>query len=102
MNASDHVNVTSSQTKKLFSKITKHRIGVITNGFDKENRSPVPLDSEFSLTHIGSLLDQRNPMLSWEVRSELTEELPDVKSQFQLVRVGNVSAEIRATIESAG
>lgn len=102
LNTSDHIIVTSSQTKKLFSKITKHPISVITNGFDNENRSPVPLDSEFSLTHIGSLLDQRNPMLLWEVLSELTEELPDFKSQFQLVLVGNVSAEIRATIESAG
>lgn len=101
LNTSDHIIVTSSQTKKLLSKITQQPISVITNGFDDENVSSITLDSKFSLTHIGSLFDQRNPTLLWNVLSELIEEFPEFKANFQLVLVGNVSADIKASMDSA-
>ena len=101
LNTSDQIIVTSSQTKQLFSKITQKPISVITNGFDDENVSSISLDSKFSLTHIGSLFDQRNPTLLWNVLSELIEEFPEFKANFQLVLVGNVSADIKASMDSA-
>ena len=101
LNTSDQIIVSSSQTKQLFSKITQHPISVITNGFDDENVSSITLDSKFSLTHIGSLFDQRNPTLLWKVLSELIEEFPEFKANFQLVLVGNVSADIKASMDSA-
>ena len=101
LNKSDQIIVTSSQTKQLFSKITQPPISVITNGFDDENVSSITLDSKFSLTHIGSLFDQRNPTLLWNVLSELVEEFPEFKANFQLVLVGNVSADIKASMDSA-
>ena len=101
LNTSDQIIVTSSQTKQLFSKITQPPISVITNGFDDENVSSINLDSKFSLTHIGSLFDQRNPTLLWNVLSELIEEFPEFKANFQLVLVGNVSADIKASMDSA-
>ncbi len=101
LNRSDQIIVTSSQTKQLFSKITQPPISVITNGFDDENVSSITLDSKFSLTHIGSLFDQRNPTLLWNVLSELIEEFPEFKANFQLVLVGNVSADIKASMDSA-
>ena len=101
LNTSDQIIVTSSQTKQLFSKITQPPISVITNGFDDENVSSITLDSKFSLTHIGSLFDQRNPTLLWNVLSELIEEFPEFKASFQLVLVGNVSADIKASMDSA-
>lgn len=101
LNTSDQIIVTSSQTKQLFSKITQPPISVITNGFDDENVSSITLDSKFSLTHIGSLFDQRNPTLLWNVLSELIEEFPEFKANFQLVLVGNVSADIKASMDSA-
>ena len=101
LNTSDQIIVTSSQTKQLFSKITQPPISVITNGFDDENVSSITLDSKFSLTHIGSIFDQRNPTLLWNVLSELIEEFPEFKANFQLVLVGNVSADIKASMDSA-
>ncbi len=100
LNRSDQIIVTSSQTKQLFSKITQPPISVITNGFDDENVSSITLDSKFSLTYIGSLFDQRNPTLLWNVLSELIEEFPEFKASFQLVLVGNVSADIKALMDS--
>ena len=102
LNATDHIIVTSSQTKQLFSKITQKPISVITNGFDDENVPSITLDSKFSLTHIGSLLNQRNPILLWNVLSELVQEIPKFKANFQLVLVGNISADVRNSIDSTG
>ena len=101
-NTSDQIIVTSLQTKQLFSKITRKPISVITNGFDDENVPSITLDSKFSLTHIGSLLNQRNPILLWNVLSELVQEIPKFKANFQLVLVGNVSADVRTSIDSTG
>jgi len=100
LNTSDQIIVTSSQTKQLLSKITQQPISVITNGFDDENVPSITLDSKFSLTHIGSLLNQRNPILLWNVLSELVQEIPKFKANFQLVLVGNVSADVRTSIDS--
>ena len=102
LNISDHIIVTSSQTKQLFSKKTQQPISVVTNGFDDEIVPSTSLDSNFTITHIGSLFDQRNPILFWDVLLELIDEFPDFKANFQLVLVGNVSSEIRRSIESAG
>ncbi len=102
LNSSDHIIVTANQTKTLFSKITNRPISVVTNGFDDEMSSSKTLDSDFTLTHIGSLLDQRNPTLLWEVLYELMEEFPDFKANFQLVLVGNISVEIKESIVRAG
>ncbi|MDC0570673.1 glycosyl transferase family 1 [Flavobacteriaceae bacterium] len=102
LNTSDQIIVTSSQTKQLLSKITQQPISVITNGFDDENVPSITLDSKFSLTHIGSLLNQRNPILLWNVLSELVQEIPKFKANFQLVLVGNVSADVRTSIDSRG
>ena len=90
------------QTKQLFSKKTQQPISVVTNGFDDEIVPSTSLDSNFTITHIGSLFDQRNPILFWDVLLELIDEFPDFKANFQLVLVGNVSSEIRRSIESAG
>ena len=102
LNTSDQIIVTSLQTKQLFSKITQKPISVITNGFDDENVPSITLDSKFSLAHIGSLLNQRNPILLWNVLSELVQEIPKFKANFQLVLVGNISADVRNLIDSTG
>ena len=102
LNTSDYIIVTSSQTKQLFSKITQQPIFVITNGFDDEIVAPTPLDSNFTLTHIGALLEQRNPLLLWEVLYELVEENTEFKANFELVLVGETSHAVLQSIRSAG
>jgi hypothetical protein len=46
---------------------------VITNGYDEMdfNRSEVEVDSEISITHLGTLGGARNPMILWEVLKQL-------------------------------
>ena len=98
LNSADTIIVTSNTTKSEFQAITSKPIEVITNGYDVEKIVRPPLDENFTLAHIGSLLSERNPKLLWETLSELLQEIPDFKNHFELKLIGTVSQEIIETI----
>ncbi|MGV7106786.1 glycosyltransferase family 4 protein [Flavobacterium sp. U410] len=99
LNSCDQVIVTSSTTKKEFEQLTNQPISVITNGYDVENVKAKPMDEQFTLAHIGSLLSERNPVVLWEALSELILENADFKAKFQLKLIGAVSAEVIETLQ---
>ncbi|OUR90717.1 glycosyl transferase family 1 [Flavobacteriales bacterium 34_180_T64] len=98
----DQLIVTSQNTKKEFSIKTEQPISVITNGYDKNPLFDFKKDSKFTLSHIGSLLSDRNPKLLWESLRELIDEFPDFEKQVQLQLIGVVSAEVMESIDSFG
>ena len=102
LNIADELVVTSLQTKQLFSKLTNTAITVITNGFDFEIPNSSTLDSKFTLSHIGSLLEGRNPQILWKVLSNLVKESTEFSSVFQLNLIGSVSSNVMDSICSFG
>jgi glycosyltransferase involved in cell wall biosynthesis len=100
LNACDAVIVTSPTTKKEFEAITNKPITVITNGYDVEKVIIKAMDEKFTLAHIGSLLSERNPIVLWEVLSELCTENKEFGNSFQLKLIGAVSAEVIQSIEN--
>ena len=94
LNTADHILVTSPTTKNEFTKLTHKPITVITNGYDVEYIQKKPLDSKFSIAHIGSFLSDRNPRIFWKALSELIKENKDFKEDFELKLIGKVSQEI--------
>ena len=94
LNTADHILVTSPTTKNEFTKLTHKPITVITNGYDVEYIQKKPLDSKFSIAHIGSFLSERNPRIFWKALSELIKENKDFKEDFELKLIGKVSQEI--------
>lgn len=94
--------VTSPTTKNEFAAITKKPIEVITNGYGEFSEIPKVLDTTFSISHIGSLLSERNPSVLWQVLSEITLENIDFKRDLRLKLVGVVSNEIVENIFNAG
>ncbi len=98
LKSADVIIVTSKTTKEEFKTLTSKPIEVITNGYDTENVAKQTLDEKFSLAHIGSFLSDRNPIVLWEVLSELVNEIADFKLHFQLKLIGKVSQEILDTI----
>ena len=70
----DKLIVTSYNTKSEFEAKTQTPISIITNGYDTYPSNEIDKDSKFSLSHIGSLLSERNPRILWEVLSELVQE----------------------------
>jgi hypothetical protein len=94
--------VTSPTTKNEFELITKNPIEVITNGYGEFAAIPRVLDASFSISHIGSLLSERNPKVLWEVLSEITSENSDFKRDLELRLAGIVSKEIVESVFNAG
>ena len=99
--ASDIIT-TSFTTKKEFEKITSQPVTVITNGYDFSKANEVDLDNKFSISHIGSLLSGRDPLILWQVLKELIEENRSFAEDFVLVLVGAVSNEVLRSIKAAG
>ncbi|MGB1210521.1 MAG: glycosyltransferase family 4 protein [Lacinutrix venerupis] len=102
LNTANTIIVTSEVTKKEFQDITSKQIEVITNGYDIEKESDIVLDTQFTLSHIGSFLSKRNPEILWQSLHELIKEHQDFAKYFRLNLVGLVGEEIIKTIERYG
>ncbi len=99
LNSADTVVVTSPTTKAEFERITNKPIAVITNGFDTSEEISVSLDAKFSISHIGSLLSERNPEVLWQTLRKISEEIPSFKEDLQLKFAGAVSEEIKKSLD---
>ncbi len=93
LNAADHVVVTSPGTEQEFRGITDRPISVITNGYDR-TEIKVPLDPDFTIVHVGSLLNERNPEILWKTLSELVNEDPEFAAHCKIRLVGNVGSRV--------
>ncbi|TJY33964.1 glycosyltransferase family 4 protein [Pontimicrobium aquaticum] len=95
----DRITVTSPTTKREFETITHKPITVITNGYDVNSVSNVELDAKFSLSHIGSLLSERNPKVLWKAIHDIVRDDKIFQSHLQINFVGAVSEEVLASID---
>lgn len=102
LQSADAIVTTSFTTKKEFSEITTQPIEVITNGYDVEKYEQKPLSEKFTISHIGSLLSERNPRILWEVLAELLQEEAGFAQDFQLRFAGVISDRIKRMISEVG
>ncbi|MDC3260561.1 glycosyl transferase family 1 [Winogradskyella sp.] len=102
LNTVDEIIVTSNHTKNEFSLKSKQPIKVVTNGYDNNSVEINSKDDKFTISHIGSLLSERNPLVLWEVLSELVSENQLFANAFQLNFIGIVSDGIINTVKSFG
>jgi hypothetical protein len=102
LNTVDEIIVTSNHTKDEFSLKSKQPIKVVTNGYDNNSVEINSKDDKFTISHIGSLLSERNPLVLWEVLSELVSENQLFANAFQLNFIGIVSDAIINTVKSFG
>jgi len=102
LNAADEIIVTSNHTKNEFQTKTKQSISVITNGYDAHNVRVEVKDELFTLSHIGSLLSERNPVVLWETLSELIQENEEFSKVFRMQLIGVVSDDVIESIHQNG
>ena len=57
------------------------------------------VDAKFSISHIGSLLSERNPEILWQTLAELVVDIPSFKDDFELKLIGTVSESVLQSIE---
>lgn len=99
LSSTDKIVVTSITTKTEFEQITSKPIRVITNGFD-ETLEAISLDTDFTVSHIGSLLTGRNPVALWKALKELIEENETFKNHLKIQLAGVVGEEVLETIRT--
>ena len=102
LNSADLITVTSPTTKKEFEMITDRPIEVITNGYDVSRTSSFKMDLKFSISHIGSLLSERNPQILWKVLAEICLENTSFKNDLLLKFAGALSEEVKQSLEDFG
>lgn len=102
LNSADHIVVTSNHTQVEFKTKTEQPISVITNGYDDHSVRVEGKDEKFTLSHIGSLLSERNPKVLWEVLADLIQSNTEFASKFQLNLVGVVSEDVLESIHKSG
>ncbi len=98
LNTADQIVVTSNVTKNEFLTITEKPISVITNGYDSVAPKIVSLDKKFTISHIGSLLSDRNPENLWKTLSELISKNDSFAQSFQLNLIGTVSEDVLQSV----
>ncbi len=94
--SADEVIMVSNHAKKKYEGLT-NSIHVITNGFDTEegfNREPIHLDEKFTITHIGSMNSERNPVILWNVLDELSETNEEFAEDLEIKLIGKTDDSI--------
>ena len=100
LQTADTLIVTSPSTQREFQAKTSRPIEVITNGYDDDFPTQTPsLSPYFLLSHIGSLLSERNPEPLWQVLSEMTKEQPDFRRDLRLCLAGKVSDQVLTSLQ---
>lgn len=94
LESADEIIVTSPLTRAEFAAKTSKPITVITNGYDIKRPDSTVCDEKFSVSHIGSLLARRNPVVLWQALAELVRDTPGFADDFELHLVGTVSQEV--------
>ena len=99
LNSCDRIIVTSNKLLNEYSKITRTPVSLITNGFDFIKKETT-LDNKLSITHIGSLLTERNPKILWKALRKIALKGKNLKNDLVINFIGEVSSNIKEDIKN--
>ena len=99
LNSCDKIIVTSPATKQEFQSKTNRPISIITNGYDHINDSLIIKSNDFLISHIGSLLTERNPKILWKVLESLVKNDSNFAKSLRIELYGVVSDQVKASIK---
>lgn len=90
---------------KDFKKLIQREIEVITNGFDPQDfnqKGEIVLDQKFTITHTGSLNEDRNPKILWKVLKELKNEIVGFDEDLEIKFIGQLDISAITDIKHFG
>jgi hypothetical protein len=101
LKTADRVISVGRMMKKEFDEKRGSDTSVITNGFDSTdfNTGEMELSDEFTLVHIGSFLERRNPFSLWKAICELISEKESFKNKVKIKLIGRVEQSIINSIK---
>lgn len=104
-NASRVVAVTWRSRDEFVELCGRQDIAVIPNGFDDADfahAEAAPLDSDFSIAHIGSMNKDRNPEVFWRAVQAALAEVPTLAQKLKIRLVGPTDFSVRESVQKYG
>jgi len=82
------------------ARLGARNVHVITNGFDEANFSShqVSLDRQFTITHLGSINNDRNQTPFWQALRELIDENPQLGEKLSIKMIGDLVDAVKKDI----
>ncbi|MCE3294735.1 MAG: glycosyl transferase family 1 [Crocinitomicaceae bacterium] len=104
LQTADEVITVSASCADGLEKIGEREVKVITNGYDFPEFDPssIEMDSDFSLSHFGSLPASRNPKMLWKALGQLVSENTQIRERLRIKLFGPVDYSIFEAIEQNG
>lgn len=95
---SDAVLVIGKTMKDKFQEFSDS-VYVLTNGYDSEKKEvEIALDSEFTITHVGLMNADRNPIFLWKAISEICKKNEDFAKDYKVQFVGQIASEVEQSL----
>lgn len=97
----DKITVISKGMADDFNSILEREYSVITNGFDEDDipdQKEVVLESNFSITHIGSIGKSRNPDVFWKVVKNKVNSDTDFSKKLKIKLVGKIDYAVNESL----
>jgi len=86
------------------SSVDLSKFHVIANGYDESDvfKGELTPDTKFSIAHIGTMSNARNPEVLWKVLKKISEEDAGFKLALEVKLVGKVDDSVVASLKSYG
>lgn len=112
LESADRILTTSATTAASFQSRTPRAVSVITNGYDIEDFKTISVkdtgpSDKFRLTHVGTMMEPRNPLVVWKALASLIEEqdldgFETFADDLEIELTGNVAAGVIESINNEG
>jgi len=104
LSAADCVVTVSKNWAADLNAIFPRKIEVVTNGFDPDDfkESPSVPDEKFSITHIGSLNKDRNPLFLWTTLRDICQENKEFEEDLEIKFIGKTDIAAFEDLEQTG
>jgi len=99
------VTVISRTMSSDFNRIFPRNYDVVTNGFDPDDNRANSIrepDKRFSIAHIGTLVQSRNPETLWKTLSELIHSHSGLADDLEFKFIGKTDHSVIASLEQYG
>lgn len=102
--SADCVIVVSQGMLEDYRRLNPKRIELLTNGFDEDDlpKNQVHLDKDYTLSHIGTLNEARNPSELWKVLRKICQSDEQFDKQLKIQLIGKTDYSVLEDIQNNG
>lgn len=100
----DAVMTVSNSCARDLEQLCNRKVHVVTNGFDEDDLDTLPAfrHDHFSITHLGAMNADRNPLALWKALEELVAINEQFRKSLKIILIGKTDYAVRQSLDSGG